>query len=232
LLSCPELLLQTRHGGQLLARGLVADDLDREGYRTLPGGCRAATVRRLRERFTDKLLLTVPGIICKDGPHGRYATLTGPPGILIPVRSVEGLVVGLVVRPDDSGDGGKYRWLSSAYHDGPSPRARVHVPSGVKPSSSVLQVEGTQKANVAFALSGDAIIGLPGPHVTNEAIATLRSLGAGEALLALDADVRTNPNVARASSRGWRGSKQRVSSTASCAGIRHLATATMTCCCH
>jgi DNA primase len=66
----------------------------------------------------------------------------------------------------------------------------------------VILTEGALKSTVAFALCGKAIIGMPGPFVTNEAIATLRALGAREALLALDADVRTNPNVARAQLQG------------------------------
>jgi hypothetical protein len=202
LLATQELRLLRHHREHLFARGLGAEDLDRDGYRSLPPGCRAAIVRRLRERFEDALLLATPGIIVKDGSHGRYATLAGQPGILIPVHAATNKIVGLVVRPDVPGDGGKYRWLSSAHGCGPSPGARVHVPSAVKPSPSVRLVEGTLKANVARALSGEPVIGLPGAHITNEAIGTLRELGAGEALLALDTDTRTNQHIARAQIEG------------------------------
>ncbi len=204
LLACPELRLRAEHRGQLLARGLAGEDLDREGYRSLPPSCRAGVLRRLHDHYSDALLLSVPGVICRDGPHGRYLTLAGSAGLLVPVRSVAGHVVGLVVRPDDPGTGGKYRWLSSQRYGGPSSGARVHVPAGVGPAPSVRLVEGALNAAVAYAIGGEALVGLPGLNVNDEAIATLKALGAREALLALDADVQTNPHVARAQADGLR----------------------------
>jgi hypothetical protein len=202
LLADHELCLRHNHRKHLHQRGLTAADLQRAGYRSLPGSCRAGVLRRLRERLPDGLLLGVPGVIAKDGPRGRYLTLAGSAGLLIPVRNAAGHLVGLVVRPDDPDDGGKYRWLSSARHGGPSPGARVHVPAGVRAARSVKVVEGTLKSDVVFALSGEAVIGLPGPFVTPEALAALHALGARQALLALDADARTNPTVARAQAEG------------------------------
>jgi len=138
----------------------------------------------------------------KDGLHGRHHTLAGMPGIIIPTRTPVGLIVALVLRPDDAGEGGKYRWVSSACYSGPSPGTRVHAPAGVNTSSHVRLVEGILKANMVFALPGEATISLAGPHLTEEAIATLRALNAREALLALDADTRTSPHVARAHVEG------------------------------
>jgi hypothetical protein len=198
------LQLSDRHRAHLLGRGLTAADLARAHYRTLPGAYRGGIVRALRDVFPDSLLLAVPGIVVRDGPHGRYLTLAGVPGILIPVRGAAGHVVGLIVRPDAPGHGGKYRWLSSRGSGGPSSGWRVHVPAGVQPARRAVLVEGTLKADVVAALSGRAIIGLPGSHVTAEALATLRSLGVVEALLALDADAATNPHVARAQLDGLR----------------------------
>jgi hypothetical protein len=162
----------------------------------LPARCRAGILHRLRERFADELLLKVPGVM--NDERGRYLTLSGRAGLLAPVRSVEGYIVGLIVRPDVQEPGKKYTCVSSASHGGPSPGSRVHVPAGVGPAPLVKLVEGTLKANVVFALCGEPVIGMPGPHVTVETIATLRTLGTREALLCLDADVRTNPNFARA----------------------------------
>src|SRR5581483_3122174 len=113
-------------------------------------------------------------------------------------------VVALVVRPDEPGEGGKYRWLSSRGSGGPSPGWRVHVPAGVRPAGRVTLTEGCLKATVAHSLSGKAIIGMPGPHVTDEAVGVLRELGAEQALLALDMDTLTNPHVARAQVDGLR----------------------------
>jgi len=198
------LTLACRHREQLQSRGLSRADIERAGYRSLPAACRAGIVKPLRERFADALLLSVPGVLSRDGPHGRYLTLGGLPGLLIPVRSAAGHVVGLVVRPDDPGDGGKYRWLSSKYAGGPGPGARIHVPVGVKPGGRVVLVEGTLKSDVAFALAGRkrTVLGLPGPHVINEALTTLRALEAEEVLLAFDTDVTSNPHVAEAQYHG------------------------------
>jgi hypothetical protein len=190
--------LSDAHRQHLRGRGLSDADLDRAAFRTLPVGCRAGLVRRLRAMFGAELLLSVPGIIARDGPHGRYLTLSGAPGIVNPIRSAAGLVVGLVVRPDEPGDGGKYRWVSSRSSGGPSPGWRVHVPAGTRPARRVVLTEGALKATVAAALSGGPVIGLPGCIVTAEAITTLKTLGAVEALLALDADAVNNPQVASA----------------------------------
>jgi hypothetical protein len=68
----------------------------------------------------------------------------------------------------------------------------------------VVVVEGSLKADVAAALSGRSIIGLPGCIVNAECIATLQALGAEEALLALDADATSNSKVAQAQIDGLR----------------------------
>ncbi len=196
------LSLLDRHRQDLRTRGLADRDIDRAVYRSLPAGCRAGLVRQLRDIYGDGLLLAVPGIIIRSGPHGRYLTLAGAPGLLVPVRTVGGLILGLVVRPDEPGGGGKYRWVSSA-PGGPSSGARVHVPAGTEHRNRVVIVEGALKADVASALApGRSIIGLPGCNVTAEAIEVLHALGAEETLLALDADASSNVHVARAQVEG------------------------------
>jgi len=208
MLACPELQLADAHRGQLFARGLVEADIVRNSYRSLPAASRGGILRKLRDHFTDALLLTTPGVYVRDGRFGRYLTLAGAPGLLTPVRSVAGHIIGLLVRPDEALPGKKYLWLSSEKHGGPSPGARVHVPAGVGTCERAAIVEGVLKADVAHALSGRPVIGLPGCHVSSEAIATLRALGVREALLALDADVRENPHVARAPNRGAASAKR------------------------
>jgi hypothetical protein len=204
LLACPELRLCREHRAQLRMRGLTDGDLDRDGYCSLPATCRAGVLRRLREQFHDQVLLMTPGVIRRDGPYGPYLTLAGLSGILIPIRSADGRVVGLVIRPDEPADGGKYRWLSSAGDSGPRAVARIHVPDGVELSGRIVIVEGALKANVAHVLSHRAVIGLPGCHVTSEAISVLQARGVEEVLLALDVDALENIHVARAQVEGLR----------------------------
>jgi hypothetical protein len=191
------LSLAGQHCRDLQRRGLTDTDVGRAAYRSLPAACRAPIARQLRDVFGDELLLRVPGLVIRDGKHGPYMTIAGMAGLLIPIRSIAGHIVGLVVRPDDPGGGGKYRWLSSALA-GPSARWRVHVPVWAEPRRRVVIVEGSLKADVASALApGRTIIGLPGCRVTDEAIAVIQALGAEEALLALDADASANHHVAR-----------------------------------
>jgi hypothetical protein len=204
LLADPELHLHDHHRHHLHLRGLSDDDLRRAGYRSLPAACRAGILRRLRDHLPDHLLLATPGVIRSDGRPGAYLTLAGRAGLLVPVRSAAGHIVGLVVRPDDPGDGGKYKWLSSKHYGGPSPSARVHVPAGIQSCERAVIVEGGLKSDVVYALSGRPVIGLPGCQVTYEAIATLKTLGVREALLALDADAAVNAHVARAQVEGLR----------------------------
>jgi hypothetical protein len=152
-----------------------------------------------------EVLIEVPGLVAKRGPHGEYLTVSGPVGFVVPVLNVAEQIVGLVCRADEPLPGKKYVWLSSGNHGGPSVGSRAHVPAGVKASNKAVLVEGVLKANVVAALRhNDAeitdrtVIGLPGCHVNDEALAALRDLGVKEALLALDADARTNHHVAQA----------------------------------
>jgi hypothetical protein len=193
-----------RHREHLRDRELTDADMGRAGYRTLPVMGRAAVARELRGTFPDEVLLAVPGIIIRQGQHGQYLTIAGVAGLLIPARNPTGQIIGLIVRPDTPGDYGKYLWVSSRRHGGSSSGARVHVPVGVRHDRRVVLTEGALKADCAFAFSSRAIIGMPGPHVTAEAIDTLRGLGAHEALLALDADATTNHAVAQAQITGLR----------------------------
>src|SRR5262249_44517877 len=79
------LKLSDLHRETLRKRGLPDEAIDRNGYRTLPGQGRPRIVRDLRERFGDKLLF-VPGFVIKQGQSGRYQTLRGPAGLLVPCR--------------------------------------------------------------------------------------------------------------------------------------------------
>ncbi len=208
LLACPELRLVRDHRDQLIRRGLSTENIDRDGYRSLPAVCRASVGRRLRERFPDPLLLATPGVVGRDGRHGRYLTVSGLAGLVVPIRSAAGLLVGLVVRPDERGTGGKYRWLSSSRQGGPAARSRVHVPASTKPTPRAGRGEGSLKANVAAALSRRVVIGLPGCNLGDEAIETLRTLGVEKPLLALDADAPENYHVALAQVEGLRRLKE------------------------
>jgi hypothetical protein len=192
------LQLSDPHRDNLRRRGLTDDQMDRRGYRTLPVRGRAALARKLRERFGDKLF-SVPGFVVKQGDRGPYVTLAGAAGLLVPIRDTAGHVVALLVRRDDTKDGGgKYRYISSAAHGGPGPGAPAHVPLGVAgPVEVVRLTEGALKSDIATALSGVPTIGASG-LAWRPLLDVLRELGAKTVRLALDMDARDKPTVGRA----------------------------------
>ena len=124
--------LSKEHRANLGRRGLPDAEIDRRGYRSLGIQGRARIAAKLREQFGD-LILTVPGFVTKEGNNGRYLTLAGAAGLLIPVRDLVGRIVALLSRRDDAGDGrGKYQYLSSIRYGGPGPGASMY-PSASPP---------------------------------------------------------------------------------------------------
>ncbi|MCG8539620.1 MAG: DUF3854 domain-containing protein, partial [Clostridia bacterium] len=79
-----------------------------------PNPTRYEIGQKLHKEFGD--LTGVPGLYIRENKKGnRFWTLAGKPGILFEITNVYGHVIGLRVRLDDPGDGGKYRWVSSYF---------------------------------------------------------------------------------------------------------------------
>src|SRR5262249_51780807 len=148
------------------------------GYRTLPGQGRPRIAKGLRERFGDKLL-RVPSFVVKDGRAGRYLTLCGPAGLVVPCRDRAGRVVALKVRRDEAGGRGpRYVYVSSRRHNGPGPGAPAHVPLGTPKTAELVRLtEGELKADVAYALTGLPTVSAPGVGSWRPALDVLRALG-------------------------------------------------------
>jgi hypothetical protein len=193
------LSLSEAHRADLQRRGLPDAEIDRRGYRTLPMQGRSKLANKLREQFGDSVL-SLPGLVTKEGTNGRYLTLAGRAGLLVPVRNLGGQVIALLTRRDDANDGrGKYVYLSSVKHGGPGPGAPVHVPLGITAPTNIIRVtEGALKGDVAHALSGLPTIGLPGLSSWRPVLPILRGLGCRTVRLALDADAKDNATAARA----------------------------------
>jgi hypothetical protein len=192
------LLLSAQHRADLRRRGLADVEIDRRGYSTLPKQGRAPLARVLRERFGNSVLLRVPGFITRERDGGRYLTLAGAVGLLIPVRDVAGRIVALKIRRDES-DGGRYSFYSSATHGGPGSGAPVHVPTGMQTSAEIVRLtEGELKADVAFVLTGLPTISMPGVSSWRACLPVLKTLGCKIVRLALDGDGKDKPAVARA----------------------------------
>ena len=89
--------------------------------------------------------------------NGKSAWVSGR-GILCPAFDVRGRIIGMQLRLDDGGDGGKYRWLKSQFSS--------KLPNGempltvVKPEGEVRRIglcEGIMKPDIAATLSGDTL---------------------------------------------------------------------------
>ncbi len=192
------LSLSNTHRDNLHARGLADEEIEKRRYRTLPLRGRASVAKRLLDTYSAETLLKVPGFYIKEEDGKRWMTLAGMPGILIPVRNTAGQIVGLKIRADNPGNGSKYTWLSSSYHEGPGPGNRVHVPMYQGDTSAVRITEGELKADIATALSGMLTISVPGVSSWRQALPVLNEWKAKAVHLAFDADAKENLNVARA----------------------------------
>jgi hypothetical protein len=193
------LSLSKSHRENLLARGLADEAIDRNGYKTLPIQGRARIAGALGERFGDQLL-RVPGFVVKDRDGGRYLTVRGPGGIVVPVRDLAGRILALKVRGDGQRDcGPRYVYVSSAGHGGPGPGSPAHVPLGMAAPAELVRVtEGELKADVAQALSGLPTVSAPGVASWRPVLPVLRALGCKTARLAFDADAHDKAPVGRA----------------------------------
>jgi hypothetical protein len=194
-----QLTLNKTHREALQARGLTDDAIDRAGYRTLPGPGRPRIARDLRQRFGDKLL-RVPGFVVKQGESGRYLTLRGPAGLLIPCRDRAGHIVAMKVRRDNVSEGtSRYCYISSAGHGGPGSGSPVHVPAGMPKSAELVRlIEGELKADIVYSLTGLPTVSIPGVSNWRPALAELKAMGCKTVRLAFDADATDNVTVARA----------------------------------
>jgi len=191
--------LAPSHRQALQQRGLANAEILRRRYRTFPLQGRAALAKHLIGQLGVDICAQVPGFYIKVRDGRRWWSLAGAPGLLIPVRNLDGHIVALKVRADVPGNGPKYSTVSSTKHGGPSPGAPVHVPLHAGARGTMIRLtEGELKADVATALSGLLTLSIPGVSMWRKAVPVLQALQASQVLLAFDTDWRTNPQVARA----------------------------------
>jgi hypothetical protein len=190
------LSLSQAHRSNLQNRGLNDSEIDHRGYRTLPKEGRSRLARELHERFGNEIM-RVPGFCRREGDRGRYLSIAGSIGLLIPVRDVIGRIVAIKIRKDEGEP--RYSAMSSVKYAGAGPGAPAHVPKGINAPCKVVRLtEGELKADVAFSWSNLPTISVAGVGTWRPAVAILKALGCEIVRLAFDGDMRTNPAVARA----------------------------------
>src|SRR5205085_8411243 len=131
-----------KHRGDLSARKLTGEQIERNQYRSLDflGSMRAA--EGLYQKYGAELA-KVPGFEIGEG----QPRVIRSEGLLIPVRDRQGRIIACQVRLGYKSQ--KYAWLSSSAASSGAP---CHVPLGIRTSPVVRLTEGALKADVAWAL--------------------------------------------------------------------------------
>lgn len=183
--------LSEEHKQDLLRRGLSEIAIRVKGYKTL-----FVTPKEKRLEICKTLLskgLSLDGIpgFFKHKTTGEWDFIPYQ-GYAIPVKNLNGQIVGLQVRMDEPAFS-KYRWFSSSSSRA---EANLHV-TGSMEDKIVYVTEGVLKADVAAYLSGEMFIGLPGVSSCHrQLVETLKQLQPKLVILAFDMDYREKKEVA------------------------------------
>ncbi|WP_242868796.1 DUF3854 domain-containing protein [Desulfotomaculum copahuensis] len=193
------LYLRPRHRENLLQRGLTEEEIRKNGYRSIPEAEAPWSIcRRLIDIGHD--LAGIPGFYKGRGRRGgSFWTFDRQLGYFIPVRDEKGRIQALQRRMDDP-QGGKYRLFSGHQNRGGcscGTPAHVARPAEIK-DRRVWITEGPLKADIASKYLGAVVVGALSACTWRPAIPALTALGAREVVIALDRDVETNSEVARA----------------------------------
>ena len=136
------------HRKYLAGRHITEADIRRNGYFTFPGReILPVLSQKLRERgFSENDLVGVPGFY-------RFKTgkidMVAPEGIGIPIRNVEGKIVGIQIRRDTADSGSRYTWFSSTFMYA-NPKAMELMEGGTSPSSPIDVVYPLKSMNRDF----------------------------------------------------------------------------------
>ena len=194
------LMLLDRHGENLLGRGLSEERIRHNQYRSMPETERGRRLLAELLRSQGHELLGLPGF----RTYYNDWTMSGPNGLMIPVRNKSGLIQGIKIRLDDADreeteKERKYRWLSSRkMPNGTRSYSWVHVTGDTTRKRAYL-TEGPLKGDVASFLSKDALfVCIGGVNVIQGLKDTILDLGVTEVVEAMDMDQMANPNVRKA----------------------------------
>lgn len=181
--------LTAPHATYLSQRGLAT----LAPYRSNPVGQRAQLARRVAARCD---VAGVPGFHASD-----RGTLVwgGRPGILIPVRDLQGRIQAVQVRADEPvASDDRYRWVTSAHRGGASPGTPVHVVSAGPASHGqrVWLTEGVFKATYAAQIIHEPWLAVAGVSNVAPVFPLLAALGAQVVVIAFDMDMLANRMVA------------------------------------
>ena len=213
------LTLSEKHKKDLLARGFSEEQVKKAMYRSFPTTGFGELRRKLREVIPADLSRScgIPGFYDLHHKEGPKIVRRGK-GLLIPVRTDQGLISGFQIRKDKLPDNAseeekeqyrKYIWFSSgekATGCTVSGCENIHFAGNwLSIPETVTVTEGVLKADAASALSGGCYLGLTGVNNTGQLPGVLRDLKKYERIrrinIAVDMDALENPIVAKARDR-------------------------------
>ena len=156
------LVLADTHRQNLLDRGFTERQIEENGYKSTPVfGFKKLTRKLLEAGGTVK---GVPGFYQDEDGEWTIHFSNRSSGFLVPVRNMDGLIVGAQIRLDHPYDGRKYIWLSSTnFPMGASSGSPVHL-AGSPGEKTIFITEGPLKGDLAHALSGRTFGCVPGAN--------------------------------------------------------------------
>ena len=186
--------LSEEHKADLLRRGLSEVAVKVKGYKTLFVGKekRLEICKTLQEKGLS--LDGIPGFF-EHKTTGEWDFIPYR-GYAVPVRNLNGQIVGLQVRMDEPCLS-KYRWFSSSSSKdvGTPAEANLHV-AGAMENGVLYVTEGALKADVASYLSGQMFVGLPGASSCHrQLLEVLKQLQPKLVILAFDMDYEEKVEV-------------------------------------
>lgn len=168
------LTLTESHRRNLLNRGFGREQIEEFQFRSTPvSGTEGIARRLLKEGHS---LRGIPGFFVNSRENWDAAFYGRNHGILCPVRSIGGHIIGFQIRLDSPYDGRKYLWFSSTNKpEGTGSRSPVGFFGD--PYGKVVRVtEGILKASAAYAMSGYSFLGVPGVNQYKELEKSLAEL--------------------------------------------------------
>ena len=156
------LVLADTHRQNLLKRGFTERQIEENGYKSTPVfGYKKLTKKLLEAGCTVE---GVPGFHQDRDGEWTIHFSNKSSGFLVPVRNMDGLIVGAQIRLDHPYGGRKYIWLSSTnFHMGTSSGSPVHL-AGNPGEKTIFVTEGPLKGDLAHALSGRTFGCVPGAN--------------------------------------------------------------------
>lgn len=199
------LSLTDKHIDELIQRGLSLEQIKKNGYKSTPVFGFEQMTRNLAEKGC--VIAGVPGFYEKRQGIWSINFKSCCSGILIPYRTVSGLIQAFQIRldrpfVDEKGRKTKYIWLSSVDEEkGTSSKSPAHFVGNPCDEQAVFVTEGALKADIASALSGRTFIAVAGTGCIDslkEPFEIIKRNGINRVYEALDMDKTENENVKRA----------------------------------